>query len=178
MAISKQKKEEQVSDLKEMLPKSEVVIIADYRGLTATQMADLRNRLRPLHTPFLVIKNTLITRSLQDLGRQPPAELLEGPTAIGLVPADSLAESTRIILQFTTEADALKIKGGLIGDKPIGVAEVTSLSTLPSSDVIKGQALAGVQSPISGFLGVIDSAVRGILYAMNARVEQLEGQSA
>lgn len=174
MAISKEKKVEQVTELKKALPESEVMIMADYRGLTAQQMADLRNRLRPLHTQFLVIKNTLIARSLEDLGRQPPSEYLEGPTAIGLVPADNIAEATRIMMQFAAENEALKIKGGLAGNRAFSAAEVGTLATLPAPDVIKGQALAGVQSPISGFLGVLDSAVRGILYAMNARVEQLE----
>jgi large subunit ribosomal protein L10 len=71
LAISKDKKQQVVAELKEMLTRSKAVVISDYRGLTAGQMADLRSRLRPLESRFLVAKNTLISRSLRRCCKDP-----------------------------------------------------------------------------------------------------------
>ncbi len=176
MAISKEKKEQVVSELTEMLARSKATVIADYRGLTAAQMGELRNKLRPLDSRFLVAKNTLILRSLEEASLPKPEDLLQGPTALGIC-FENIREPLKAIMEFAKETEFLAIKGGLMGERIISPAEVKTLSEMPGVDVLRAQTLAGLQSPMSGLVGLLDSVLSGLLYALDARAEQL-GEAA
>ncbi len=178
MAISKEKKQQLVAELTELLTRSKAVILSDYRGLTASQMAELRNKLRPLNSRFMVTKNSMLLRSLEEVGLPKPEELLQGPTAIALCFED-VSEPTRVISDFGKDTEFLQIKGGLLGDRIITANEVQTLAHLPAQEVLLSQTLAGLQSPISGFVGLLDGALRGLLYVFDARAKQLgEASSA
>ena len=174
MAISKQKKQESVAQLKDMLTRSQAVILSDYRGLTATQMAAVRGRLRPHDSKFLVAKNTLLSRSLQEVGLPAPEDLLQGPTAVGFCFGD-FREPVRALRDMARETDILVIKGGLLGHSVLSAQAVVSLPELPPTEQLRAQALAGLQSPVSGFVGLLDGALRGLLYAFQARADQMGG---
>ena len=172
MAISKQRKQESVAELKEMLSRSKAVILSDYRGLTAAQMASVRNRLRPLDGRFLVAKNTLLAKSLEGVGLPVPEELLKGPTAVSFCFAD-FREPVRAMLDLAKETNVLSVKGGLLGNQILDAETVRSLPSLPTPDTLRAQALGGLQSPVSGFVGVLDSALRSLVYVFRARAEQM-----
>ena len=173
MPATKEKKQETIEELKELLARSSVVVVSDYRGLTATQMSQLRNRLRPLHSRFLVAKNTLVLKSLEEMGLPfQPEELLQGPSALGVVFGDT-AQPVRTLLDFARENDKLKIRGGWMGERLISKADVLMLPSLPATEVLRAQALGNVVSPLSGFVGILDGALRGLLYVLQARAEQL-----
>lgn len=176
LAISKEKKQQVVAELKEMLTGSKAVIISDYRGLTASQMAELRNKLRPFESRFLVAKNTLILRSLQEVGLPTPEEMLRGPTALSFCFGD-LRQTLQVMQEFAKETELLRIKGGLLGERVMNVKDVQVLAELPEMEVLQAQTLASVQSPISGFVGLLDGALRGLLYVLKARAEQM-GEAA
>jgi large subunit ribosomal protein L10 len=172
LAITKQKKQESVAQLKDMLARSQAVFLSDYRGLTASQMATVRGRMRPFDSKFLVAKNTLVSRSLQEVGMPVPEDLLEGPTAIGFCFGD-FREPARILRDIARETSILIIKGGLLGNSVLDPQAVLSLPELPSTETLRAQALGALQAPMSGFVGVLDSALRGLLYVFQARAEQM-----
>jgi len=172
LPASKQKKQETIEELKEILGRSKAVILSDYRGLTAQQMSQLRNKLRPLGSRTLVAKNTLVLKSLAELGLPQPEDLLQGPTALSVVYGE-LNQPVRALLDFARETGALKVKGGLMGAHLMSIQEIQMLPQLPGQETLRAQALGGVVSPISGFVGVLDGMVRGLLYALNARAEKM-----
>jgi large subunit ribosomal protein L10 len=172
LPVSKQKKQETIEELKEMLGRSHVVVLSEYRGLTAAQMSHLRNKLRPMNSKMLVAKNTLVLKSLEELGLPQPQDLLQGPTALGMVFGD-MGQPVRAILDFARENEFFKVKGGMMGARLISPKEVQILPQLPTTEVLRAQALGGVVSPIAGFVGVLDGALRGLLYALDAHAEQL-----
>jgi large subunit ribosomal protein L10 len=176
LAISKDKKQQVVAELKEMLTRSKAVVISDYRGLTAGQMADLRSRLRPLESRFLVAKNTLISRSLQEVGLPALEEMLQGPSALSLCFGE-FSQPLQAMREFARESETLRIKGGLLGDRVLDVQDVQVLAELPGTEVVQAQTLASVQAPVSGFVGLFEGALRGLLHALNARVAQM-GEAA
>jgi len=177
LAVSKQKKQQQLTELKELLTRSKAVIMVDYRGLKAGQMTALRNKLRPLNTRFIVAKNTIVSISLQELGLPPADQLLVGPTALGFCFEDVPAPA-RAIADFGKETKLLKVKGGLLGDRVIDASQVKTLAQLPAHDVLLAQTLASLQSPVSHFVGLLGSALRSLLYVLDARAEQLGEASA
>jgi large subunit ribosomal protein L10 len=177
LAISKEKKQESVAELKEMLGRSKAIVLSDYRGLTATQMAALRNKLRPLDSQLVVAKNTLLLRSLKEVGMPAPEDLFTGPTLVGFCFGD-FREPARMLLNATRETEFLKVKGGLLGNTVLHAGQVQMLTTLPSVETLHAMALGGISSPLNGFVGVLDSALRGLLYAFDAHIEQLEKAAA
>lgn len=176
MAISREKKQQVVTELNEMLTRSNAVIISDYRGLSAGQMTELRNRLRPLDSRFFVAKNRLILRSLEEMGLPKPEEILRGPTAMSFCFGD-LGQALQEMRKFGKETGLLKTKGGLLGDRVLDVQDVQVLTDLPPQRVLQAQTVATVQSPVSSFVGLLDGALRGLLYALDARAEQM-GEAA
>jgi len=172
LPITREKKQETIEQLKEMLTRSKATIISDYRGLTASQMSRLRSKLRPLDSKLLVAKNTLVLKSLEELGLPQPEELLQGPTALSFCFGEP-NQPVRAIMEFARETDILSIKGGLLGSRVMTVDDVKLLPTLPSEGVLRAEALGSLQAPVAGFVGLLDGALRGLLYVLNARAEQL-----
>ncbi len=172
MPVSKEKKQETIQELKDILTRSTVVVIGEYRGLTAAQLSLLRNRLRPFNSRFLVTKNTLVLKSLEEMGGVHAEEILQGPSALGVTFGDT-AQPVRTILDFARENDALKIRGGWMGDRLLSKSDVQMLPTLPATEVLRAQTLGSVVSPVSGFVGVLDGALRGLVYVLQARADQL-----
>ena len=176
MAITKEKKQESVVELKDLMGRSQAVILTEYRGLTAGQMAMVRNRLRPFNSRFMVAKNTLVARSLTELGNPAPEDLLKGPTALGFCFGD-FQEPVRALMDLARETDILTIKGGLVGHSVLNKEGVQALTTFPSTNTLRAMVVGGLQSPASGFVGVLDGALRGLLYVLDARTEQM-GEAA
>ena len=114
MAISKEKKIELIADYSEKLAKSEAVIFTDHRGLTVKLQEDLRRQLWESESSFQVVKNTLLSRALDDAGIEVPQEALDGPTALGYAYEDAAAV-VKILAQFAKETDLLTFKGGYVG---------------------------------------------------------------
>jgi large subunit ribosomal protein L10 len=172
LAISREKKERLVSELSELFSRSSAVVLSDYRGLSAGQMAELRNKLRPVDSKFTVAKNRLIRRSLEESDLPALDTMLEGPTALSFIFGE-YGEPLRAMKAFAKETEMLNIKGGLLGNRVLSAADVQVLMDLPSTDVLRAQVLSGVQSPVSGLAGMLDGVLRGLLYVMSARADQM-----
>lgn len=172
MPVTREKKQETLESLKEMLARSSVVILSDYRGLTASQMHELRKKLRPFDSKFLVAKNTLVSKALSELGLPQPADMLQGPTALGLCFGD-FHQPLRTITDFARENEILKVKGGLMGNYVLQPEDIKALMTLPEPAVLRAEALGAMQSPLAGLIGLLDGVLRGLVYVLDARAEQL-----
>jgi len=177
LAITKKKKQELVAQYTDLLSRSQATILTDYRGLTATEISGLRNKLREVDSQYHVIKNTLFRLALQNVGHSVPEELLVGPVAVSFCLGE-IPPSAKTLVDFAKDSKVLIIKGGLLSGKAIGVEDIQALSSLPSREVLLAQVLAGMQSPISGLVTVLSGPIRGLLNVLKARSEQLEGASA
>jgi len=176
LAISKGKKEELLSQYTDLFSRSSAAILTDYRGLTMGDITRLRNRLREIHGEYHVTKNRLVKLALQQAGITVPEGLLEGPTATGFCFED-VAAIAKLLVDFSKESKALVIKGGVLGDRVLDPDQVTALAELPPRPVVLGQVLGAIQGPAAGITRAIAGGIRGILYVLTARVEQLEKQA-
>lgn len=177
MAITKEKKGNLVAQYTDLLSRSRALIFTDYRGLTTADVSGLRNKLRETDSRFHVIKNRLLRLALQNAGQPVPEELLTGPAAVSFCLGEAPA-AAKILVDFAKESKVLAIKGGLISGKTISAEGVEALANLPGREVLLAQVLAGLQSPISNLLMVLNGPIRGLLTVLKARTDQLEGASA
>ena len=173
--MNRTEKEQLVSDLKEKLEGATALYYTDFTGLNVKRMTDLRRRLRKANVEYVVIKNTLALRAVNESGLV--GERLKGPT--GLVVAKDAVAAAKVITDFAKENDKKPaVKGGLFEGKQIGVAQVTKLASMPSREQMLAELGAGLQSPMAAFVG----ALNGLLYmfagALDALRSQKEGASA
>ena len=122
------KKQAQVEELAKEIKEAKVVLLADYRGITVTDVTKLRADLRNVNAEYKVIKNNIIKRALDANGE---SALLEGPTALVMSEEDYL-EPSKIIYNFTKDHDFYKIKGGIVEGKVMTAEEIITLAKLPS----------------------------------------------
>ena len=134
-------KEEEVNALAEKMKEAKIVLLTDYRGITVTDVTELRTKLRASNSEYRVIKNNITRRALEQAGYEWIEELLEGPTAVVLNNEDYL-EPAKAIYEYAKENDFYKIKGGIIDGKVMTAEEIITLAKLPSRETLLGM-LAG-----------------------------------
>jgi large subunit ribosomal protein L10 len=167
--MNRTEKEQLVSELKTKLEGATALYYTDFTGLNVKRMTDLRRRLRKANVEYVVIKNTLALRAVNESGLV--GERLKGPT--GLVVAKDAVAAAKVITDFAKENDKKPaVKGGVFEGKQIGVAQVTKLASMPSREQMLADLGAGLQSPMAAFVG----ALNGVLYMFAGALEALRSQ--
>ena len=178
MALTRQEKEQMLQEYGEKLQRAQVLIWADYRGTTVSQIQDLRGQLRSVGAEAMVVKNTLMRLALEKAELPVPSDAMAGPSAVTFV-YDDVTAAAKVVAGFASANDRVfRIKGGMAGGKVIDVAQVATLTTLPSREVLLARVLGGIQAPVSGLVGTLAAVMRGFMTVLNARAEQLEGSAS
>jgi large subunit ribosomal protein L10 len=167
--MKRTQKEQLVSELKEKIKGANALYYTDFTGLNVKRMTDLRRRLRRAGVEYVVIKNTLALRAVNESGLT--GATLKGPT--GIVFGNDPVAAAKVLADFAREFDQKpSVKGGLLDGKAIEPDQVKKLATLPSREQMLADLGAGLQSPIAGFLG----ALNGLLTMFAGAVEALRVQ--
>ncbi len=170
-------KERLVAELAERLKTTQTLIVADYRGLTVTDIDKLRGELLEHGARFQVVKNTLTRRAAQEAGADALLALLEGPTAIAFLETDG--DPVAVAKALSTAArdtKVLQIRGGILEGTTIGEDEIKNLATLPPLDVLRAQFVSAVAGPMMMVVGLFAAPLRDLVNVLDARIKQLEEQ--
>jgi large subunit ribosomal protein L10 len=174
----KSEKERVVAELAERLKRTSTLFVADYRGLSVTEIDELRTRVLEHGGRFTVVKNTLTRRAAEAAGAEALLALLDGPTAIAFIEADGdLVGVAKALADSARTTRVLAIRGGILDGAPVGEEDVKSLATLPPLDVLRGQVIGAITAPLMTVVGLISAPVRDLLGLIDARIAQL-GDSA
>jgi large subunit ribosomal protein L10 len=175
--MQRSEKEKVVAELVERLRSTQTLIVADYRGLSVTDINKLRGELLEHGARFTVVKNTLTKRAAEEAGADALLALLEGPTAIAFLESDGDPVAVAKALSAAArETRVLEIRGGILDGQEIGEAEVKSLATLPPADVLRGQLVSAVSGPLMMIVGLFTAPLRDLVNVIDARIAQLEEQ--
>lgn len=131
-----------VDQVRERLSSSTATVLTEYRGLTVTELAQLRTELRKSDATYAVVKNTLTRRAAADAGMEVPDSMLVGPTAITFCNGDPVA-AAKVLRTFSKDHPDLVIKGGLLDGKLLDAAETLQLADLESREELLAK-LAGL----------------------------------
>lgn len=157
-----------IAALAERLAGTPTIVAADFRGLTVTQLGELRTRLRAADARFSVVKNTLARRAAAEGGREALVPLLEGPTGLAWVSGDAAA-AAKVLNDFAAEhPGSLTLKGGLLEGEELPAGDVVRLARLPSREQLLAQLAGGVAAPLSGLAGSLNQLVGGLARALAA----------
>jgi large subunit ribosomal protein L10 len=170
----KEQKAEQVELLTEKLKKAKVVVLTDYRGLTVSQLQELRGKLRTGDVEYRVVKNTLTRRAAEAAGVPALQSELEGPVAIAFG-YDDLSTPAKLLNDFVrTTRLKLDIKGGLVEGRVFSPEQVKQLADLPSREALIAQLLGTLQSPVGQLVGIMQTPLQQLLGVLNAYKTKLE----
>ncbi|WP_397536585.1 50S ribosomal protein L10 [Rummeliibacillus pycnus] len=155
-----------VQEIADKFKSAASVVVVDYRGLSVSQVTELRKQLREAGVEFKVYKNTLVRRATAEVGHEELNEVLTGPNAIAFSNEDVVAPA-RIINDFAKANEQLEIKAGLIEGTYASVEEVKALAELPSREGLLSMLLSVLQAPM-----------RNLALVTKAVAEQKEEQGA
>jgi large subunit ribosomal protein L10 len=169
--MNREQKAAAVADIAESIKEAEAVFAVDYRGISVPQAAELRTRLRDVDATFRVVKNSLTERAVDEVGADALKVLLEGPTALTFVRGDA-ALAAKALQTFRRETDTLEFKGGLLGAEALDSEQILALARLPARDVLYGQLVGVVASPISGLVRTLNALISGLALQLGQIAEK------
>lgn len=162
-------KEQLVTELREKLAGASTLYYTDFTGLNVKRMTELRRRLRKAKVEYVVIKNTLALRAVQEAGLL--KQSLRGPT--GLVMANDALVAAKVLSDFAKENDQKPVvKGGLMDGRALDPEQIKKLAAMPSREQMLADLAAGLQSPMAAFVG----AMNGLLYMFAGSLDALKTQ--
>jgi large subunit ribosomal protein L10 len=167
--MKRAEKEQIVADLSEKLTNAQSLYYTDFTGLNVKRMTELRRRLKRAGIDYVVIKNTLALRAVNESGLV--GEKLKGPT--GLVVGKDPVTAARLLTEFAKEfEDKPAMKGGMLQGKAINNAQLKRMASLPSREQMLADLAAGMQSPMAAFVG----ALSGVFYMFAGALDALKSQ--
>jgi len=159
MAITKNKKVEILKRLKEEAMKAKTIVFVNFHGLSVTEATNLRRSLTESATKFFVAKKTLIKKALTeaDFRGEPPA--LDGELAVAYGD-DQLAVPKSVYEYEKKTAGLVKILGGVLDGAYADQHTVVSLAEIPPRDVLYGQLVNIINSPIAGLVMALEAIAK------------------
>jgi large subunit ribosomal protein L10 len=171
--LNREQKAQVIEEVAGAIQESQAVFAVDYRGISVPQAAELRTALRGADATFTVVKNTLSERAADQVGADGLKELLSGPTAMTFVRGDAAA-AAKALRDFRrgTGGTLLEFKGGWMNGQPLTPADVDAIAQLPSRDVLYGQLVGMVASPLTGLAAAMGGLIGGIARQLQAIADQ------
>ena len=167
MPLTRAKKEELVEKLKGIVEDSQSIVFVNFKGLNVEKANQVRKQLKDESVGYFVAKKTLIRRALDEVGVSGEMPPLEGETAVAYSESDLIAPAREIYKFQKKEADALSIAGGVFDGRYMDMAEMTEVASIPPREVLLGQ-----------FVNLINSPIQGLVIALNGVAEKKENLSA
>ena len=160
-----------VDEVAAQIEESQAIIAVDYRGITVSQVAELRAQLREADATLRVIKNRLTARAVEKAGAKDLEGFLEGPTAFTFIRGDAAA-AAKALATFRKEHELLEFKGGTMDGAPLTVDEILAISKLPSRDALNQQLVGILAHPISGLARTLNQLIQGLAVQLGQIAEQ------
>jgi len=160
-----------VQEIAEKFRNAKTAVLVDYRGLTVEEVTELRAKSRDAGIEYKVYKNSMMRFAAKETGYEGLLDVLVGPTAIAFCNTDPLAPA-KIFSEFAKKHKSLVIKAGMVEGKVLDVQGVAELAELPPREVLVAKVLGALNSPISGFVNVLNGNLRGLVVALDAIAQQ------
>jgi large subunit ribosomal protein L10 len=159
-----------VEEVRGRLASANASVVTEYRGLTVTQLAELRKSLAAVGD-YKIYKNTLVRLAVAGSEYEGLAELLTGPTAIAFVNGE-VSAAAKALRDFARANPALIVKGGLSDGSTLTNQDLIRLADLPSRDVLLARFAGGLAAPLQQLAGLIQALPRNLAYGISALLEQ------
>ena len=175
--MGRREREEAVSVLSKRMEDACGVIVLDYKGLDVQRITDLRRQVKDAGSELKVAKNTLLKIAASDTSFAPLNDIFVGQTAIMFIDGDP-ALIAKVLTKFVkanlkdNPDSHCKIKAGVIENNVLNAEEIEQLGNLPAREVLLGQLVGMLASPIAGFVSALADIPGKFLRVLNAVADQ------
>ncbi|MGD9736293.1 MAG: 50S ribosomal protein L10 [Solirubrobacterales bacterium] len=169
--MNREQKSAAIKEIAAQIEGAEAIFAVDYRGISVSQAAELRGKLREADASFRVVKNRLTKIAADQVGEERLPELLTGPTALTFVRGDT-AQAAKAISTFNKEHDVLTYKGGFMDGTSLDEAAFKAIAKLPAREVLNGQLAGVIASPLTGLVRGLGSLIGGLAQQLGQIAEQ------
>jgi large subunit ribosomal protein L10 len=169
--MNREEKTATIEEIAAQIEASEAIFAVDYRGISVSQAAELRSKLREADASFRVVKNRLTKLAAEKAGEERLTELLKGPVALTFVRGDT-AQAAKAITSFNKEHEVLAFRGGFMETVVLDEAAFQSIAKLPSREVLNGQLAGVVASPLTGLVRGLGSMIQGLALQLGQIAEK------
>lgn len=157
-----------VDEIAGQIEAAQAIFAIDYRGISVSQIADLRAKLRESDTRFRIVKNSLSERAADKAGATELRPLLEGPTALALVSGDAALAAKALNDTARALNNIIEFKGGLMDGAALSADDVRAIARLPSRDVLNAQLVGTIASPLTGLVRTLNALIQGLAIQLKA----------
>ncbi|MFW5691299.1 MAG: 50S ribosomal protein L10 [Chloroflexota bacterium] len=174
MPLTRARKEELVAQYVDLLDQSNGFVVIQFKGLTTKETEQLRTKIRGAEGAYVVAKNTLFTKALQQQGWPVPDDLLKGPTAVAFG-LENMPGVAKAVLEFTQDRlfeERTQVKGGVMTGSILTAQQVDAVSKLPTLDELRSQLAGLIVSPAQGLVNVLYQATGQVVNVLQAYVDK------
>lgn len=165
--ITKQKKSKQIEEISERFARSKAVVFTEYKGLTVSEISNLRMQIKEVDGEYKVVKNTLTEIAARGTPIEAARSYLNGPTGIAFGYSDPIAIAKKV-LEFSTNNEKFKIKSGIIEGRLYTIEELKAVSQLPSRKTLLGMFAASLQAPTAKLAYSLSATINQLAYALES----------
>jgi large subunit ribosomal protein L10 len=160
-----------VEEIAGQIQSAEAIFAVDYRGISVSQVAELRSKLRDADARFRIVKNSLSERAADQAGMETLKPMLIGPTALTFVKGDA-ALAAKALNDTARQLNLLEFKGGILNGAVLTSDDVRSIARLPSRDVLIAQLVGTIAAPLTGLARGLNALIQGLAIQLQAIADQ------
>lgn len=164
--LNKSQKQKIVEELADKFRRAKIAIFSDFHGVSVSKAQQLRRLLKKEQAEYKVAKKTLLDRVLEAVDFSLKTKEMKGEIGVAFGYGDEVAPA-KILFKFSKGNETFKIIGGIFGKRTLNVKEVLSLAKLPPREVLLGQLLGVLQSPMRGLVTVLQGNIRNLVVVIN-----------
>lgn len=176
MALNRAEKAAAIEEISAQVAKSQVVVLAEYRGLEVGQITALRKQARGSGVYLRVLKNTLVRRAVTGTPFEKLADKMSGPLIYGM--SSDPVSAAKVLEAFAKTNDKLILKAGALPGNVLDAAGVKALASLPSRDELLSKLLGTMQAPVAKFVQTLNEVPSKFVRALAAVRDQKEASAA
>ncbi len=169
------RKQETLASLQKDLEAATVAYVVDYRGLTVSNLKEIRRELLKNNAKLTVAKNTLVRRAIENTAMSAMGPYLKGPTALALGMGDQVAPIKIIKEYFKKNKKENEVRGGALDGKPLSAQEVEALTKLPPLEELRAKLVGGIAYPTTGLVAALSGPQRALVQVLDQYAKQKQG---
>jgi large subunit ribosomal protein L10 len=174
-SMKREEKAQVVERIASQMKDAEAIYAVDYRGLSVSQAASLRQVLREADASFRIVKNTLTLRAAEEADAEHVKALVEGPTALTFVKGDPVV-AAKALEGFARRERVMELRGGVLNGEPLTAERLRELARLPAREQLNAQLAGVVASPLTGLARGLGALLGGLAVALGQLREKREDQ--
>ncbi len=168
MQQNKSQKTELIAEVATKAKGSKALVFANFKGVSVKDITTLRRTLRETGSSWQVLKKTLLSRALDEVGVKVDARSLDGQVGVAFSSDEVAAAKTIADFIKANKESTLSIVGGALGSEALSVDAVKALAKLPSKDELRAKLVGTLQAPISGFVRTLSGNLTGLVRVLGA----------